>query len=182
MIKILVEAVDVSDIPCDVLVLKYAQGFYGADAFIAATLEQAKGGKLKIDPKPGRHVIFPSKGSIIPDQVLFLGVVPLSSFDYSEIRAFAKRALIVAKSELPEASHLAMTIHGVNYGLDEREAFLAQLGGIMDAEKSELFFKESALSKKMDAARLVCRRSFASFCRKQCTRTNRKSLPHPLSA
>lgn len=28
-----------------------------------------------------------------------------------------------------------MTIHGVNTGLDEREAFLAQLGGIMDAEK-----------------------------------------------
>ncbi len=28
-----------------------------------------------------------------------------------------------------------MTIHGANYGLDEREAFLSQLGGIMDAEK-----------------------------------------------
>jgi hypothetical protein len=55
--------------------------------------------------------------------------------EYPEIREFTAHALQIASEELPEARHAAMTIHGVNYGLDERETFLAQLGGVMDAEK-----------------------------------------------
>lgn len=37
----------------------------------------------------------------------------------------------------PEATTLAMTCHGVGYGLDEREAFLSLLTGMMSAELPE---------------------------------------------
>src|SRR5262249_6715824 len=81
------------------------------------------------------HVLIPSKGAIAANKVLFVGVVPLSRFEYSEIRAFVARALAILSEEAADTRHIAMTIHGVNNGLDEREAFLAQLGGIMDAGK-----------------------------------------------
>ena len=59
--------------------------------------------------------------------------MPLNLFDYPEIRAFASSALEIVSEKLPEARHIAMTMHGVGYGLDEREAFLAQIAGLLDA-------------------------------------------------
>lgn len=135
MIQLTIESTDVADFACDVLVLKYAQAFYGADAIVAATLEQARHGQIEISPGPGDHILIPSEGAIAADNVLFVGVVPLLHFEYSEIRDFATRALTILSEKSPDTRHVAMTIHGVNTGLDEREAFLAQLGGIMDAEK-----------------------------------------------
>jgi hypothetical protein len=39
---------------------------------------------------------------------------------------------------MPNAKHVAMTMHGVGYGLDERESFLSQIGGFLDAIKDEI--------------------------------------------
>jgi len=134
MIQLTIESTDVTDFACDVLVLKYAQKFFGADTVVASAL-MARHGQIEISPTPGDHILVPSEGAIAAHNVLFVGVVPLSQFDYSEIRAFATCALTILSEESPEARHVGMTIHGVNYGWDEREAFLAQLGGIMDADK-----------------------------------------------
>src|SRR5262249_7007082 len=134
MIQITIECTDVTDFACDVLVLKYAQKFFGADTVVATALK-VRHGQIEISPMPGDHIFIPSEAAIAAHNVLFVGVVSLSRFDYSEIRAFATRALTILSEESPEARHVGMTIHGVNYGLDEREAFLAQLGGIMDADK-----------------------------------------------
>jgi hypothetical protein len=136
MIQVTIESNDITCFPCDALLLKYAQAFHGADAIVAAALIQRGHGEVEINPKPGVHVLLVSRGAVAADHVLFVGVVPLFAFEYSEIRAFATRALTSISDELPDARHVAMTIHGVNYGLDEREAFLAQLGGIMDADKN----------------------------------------------
>jgi hypothetical protein len=141
MIQVTVEPTDVADFGCDTLVLKYAQAFYGADAIVAATLVKARHGEIKISPAPGDHIIIPSEGAIAAENVLFLGVVPLIDFEYSEIRAFATQALTILAEHSPDTRHIAMTIHGVTYGLDEREAFLAQLGGIMDADKKGVSVK-----------------------------------------
>ena len=135
MIQVTIESTDIADFTCDALALKYAQAFHGLDRIVAATLMDARHGDLKISPKPGNYVLIPSEGKVAAHQILFVGVVSLNEFEYSEIRAFATRALTILWKEVPDARHVAMTIHGVNYGLDEREAFLAQLGGIMDAEK-----------------------------------------------
>jgi len=132
---------DVSDISCDVLVLKYAQGRYGVDAEIAGRLK-AHSPNLKIEPKPDSYILIPSNGVIYARYVLFVGVTPLNEFDYREIRKFCIRALSAVKQELPTAMHIAMTMHGVNCGLDERESFSAQIAGIGDSDQYTVGIKQ----------------------------------------
>jgi hypothetical protein len=148
MLQVEVEAGDICSFPCDVLALKYAQGFHGVDRAVATLLSQGANAKPIIHPEPGSHSIIRSLGSVAAEYILFLGVVQLAIFDYSEIRAFSKRALAVVRDQLPNASHLAMTVHGVNYGLDEQESFLAQLGGILDAEKDEISVQRITIVEK----------------------------------
>jgi hypothetical protein len=126
---------DVTDFSCDVLALKYAQDFYGADAQIADTLSLRRPKTPPPKPLPDQHVLIQSRGAIAARHVLFVGVPSLYMFDYLSIRNFAARSLAIIAKEVPTALHVGMTIHGVRFGLDEREAFLAQLGGIGDAEK-----------------------------------------------
>jgi hypothetical protein len=40
MVQIVIETTDIRDVSADVVVLKHAQSFYGADAVVAATLTQ----------------------------------------------------------------------------------------------------------------------------------------------
>jgi hypothetical protein len=64
---------------------------------------------------------------------LFLGVPSIGSFDYDRIREFAAQAVRVAAQVILTDGTIAMTIHGVGYGLDEHEAFRAQLEGLRSA-------------------------------------------------
>ena len=130
--EIEVEVSDICDVAADVVVLKHAQSFFGADAVVAATLTQDSKRALHITPAPGDFALVPTSGRIAAPQVVFVGVAPLFRFDYQEIRAFASRALEIVAAELPDAEHIAMTMHGVGYGLDEREAFLAQIAGLLE--------------------------------------------------
>ena len=59
--------------------------------------------------------------------MLFIGVPALGDFGYREIREFSKNALTILASQNWENKSIAMTMHGVGYGLDEREAFSAKL-------------------------------------------------------
>ena len=72
-------------------------------------------------------------------------MVGLFNFGYFEIRAFTSKALTILSEELPDARHVAMTIHGVAYGLDERESFLSLLGGIVDAETKGVSVKQVSI-------------------------------------
>jgi hypothetical protein len=130
---VVVEYPNIVDYRCDVLVLKYAQGFYGADAAVAGVLRREPGKTPNIDPAPGESVLLDTHGKLAAGSALFVGVVPLSAFGYKEIRDFAQRALHILHEQRSEAEHIAMTIHGVGYGLDERESFLAQVGGLVQA-------------------------------------------------
>ena len=137
MIEIEIKIGDVRKTDCDVLVMKYAHGFHGADGAVADALGKTHTVEYQIGLKERHgHVLVPSGGSIGAENVMFISVGALSLFEYAEIRAFTRRALELVKQELPSATHVAMTMHGVGYGLDEKESFLAQLGGIADAESS----------------------------------------------
>jgi hypothetical protein len=57
----------------------------------------------------------------------------VDTYHYEEIREFAANVLKVLAKDAPSTRHLAMTIHGVGYGLDETEALRAQLAGYIDA-------------------------------------------------
>ncbi len=128
---------NVEDFACDVLVLKYAQGFHGADSAVARLLSGSVFGPSNIAPLPGEFVLFPGNGKVAAKFILFVGVERLIKFGYSQIREFTRFALQLLSLRLPDATNIAMTMHGVGYGLDEREAFLAQLGGLIYAMKHE---------------------------------------------
>jgi hypothetical protein len=128
-----IEEANALDFASDVLVLKYAQAYYGVDDIAAQRLKSRSHDYPDIAPPAGMYVLLPSKGQVIADHVLFVGVVALNDFVYSEIREFAKRSMKILLDELSHVTTVSMTMHGVGYGLDEREAFLAQMGGLVDA-------------------------------------------------
>lgn len=70
---------DITAFECDVLVLKYAQGLYGADKVVAHALGLDES---DLDLCPDDHQLVPSKGKIPCSHVLFVGVEPLCFFGY----------------------------------------------------------------------------------------------------
>ncbi len=132
-IKIEIQHTNVVDQICDVLILKHAQEFYGADQAISRLLQEHGIELEKMKAKPGEFRLFSSAGIIAAHRVLFVGVEPISQFGYQEILNYSDRALRILSTEVPDAVHIAMTIHGVGYGLNEREAFGAQLSGWLTA-------------------------------------------------
>lgn len=136
--NIYIECTNLADFPCDVLILKHAQGFYGADAKVASLLKGKGQNRDEISPLPGDYVFIESNDKLPAREILFLGVVSLHEFEYEQIREFARRTIEILQQQKPEVKRIAMTVHGVGYGLDEREAFLAQLAGLFDAFREGL--------------------------------------------
>jgi len=122
-------------VPADVLVLKYAQAPFGVDAQVVRRLDTSGAGVFSPVPlpPPGAVSLVESRGLIGARTVLLVGVVPLGQFGYEEIRAFASGALAALADAMPQAAEVAVTLHGVGYGLDETEAFRAELAGIVEA-------------------------------------------------
>jgi hypothetical protein len=123
---------DAFEIEADVLVLKYSQALHGLDRRTVERLVAA-GCHVQELPKPGQYHLCDTLGQLDTPKVFFVGVVQLQSFGYAAIRDFARRALSALKDFLPKASHVALTLHGPNYGLDELEAFRSELAGLYDA-------------------------------------------------
>lgn len=144
MPEIVIVESDICGFNADVVVLKHAQSFYGADAVVAGALANVVE-QRQLTPKPGKHSLIPTNFQMASSYVLFVGVVQLYDFNYTQIREFSKRAIQITAKELPHASHVAMTIHGVGYGLDERESFLAQIGGILDAANNHRAIKRVSI-------------------------------------
>ncbi len=115
---------DVRDIPADILILKYANGLYGADLAVAERI----GDEFHVPSGLVRST--PGRG-VAAAKVAFVGVGDLFEFRYEEIRKFGAFTLQML-SEHADARVAATTIHGPGYGLDEREAFVSQLEGYLD--------------------------------------------------
>lgn len=130
-IKLSVVANDALKYGTDVLVLKYAQRLYGLDRAVCERLSR-QGISVEL-PKTYEDVIVESFGSIEAHKVLFIGVAPLNQFNYSEIRDFARRAIVSLVRKEPNARRVAFTVHGPGYGLDETEAFESEIAGIVEA-------------------------------------------------
>ena len=124
---------DALDIAADVLVLKYAQALYGVDELAVDKLDAEGEGVRRRLPKPGGVKLIDAHGHLGAERVLFVGVVALRAFGYEEIREFARRAMMSLVEALPSASHVALTLHGAGYGLDETEAFRSELAGLLEA-------------------------------------------------
>jgi hypothetical protein len=124
---------DVLKYPADVLALKFAQDLFGLDAVVVHRLEK-NGIRVKSRlPAIGTVLLVSSERAIAAREVLFIGVPPLGRFDYQAIREFAHASLAILGEQRPSLQHLAMTLHGVGFGLDEAEAFRAEIAGVLDA-------------------------------------------------
>lgn len=133
-LKITIVHADVREFAVNVLILKYAQAWHGADLAVAKELGLGRGWDVGGDfVKAGQYRIVDGESKVKAEHVLFEGVQPLRDLTYSGIRAFARSALQHVHTEHPDIRHLAMTMHGVAFGLDERESFLSQIAGIVDA-------------------------------------------------
>lgn len=133
IVKISVEEGDALGFEADVLALKYAQAPYGLDAAVASALQAAGADPLHLQPNPEGFRLVEARGAIASPRVLVVGVVPLPEFSYVDIRAFARRALTALAGSTAGARHVAITLHGVGNGLDEGEAFDAEVAGLIDA-------------------------------------------------
>lgn len=117
----------------DVLALKYAQANYGLDAVVSEKLVRAGVDEAVLRPKPGGFRVVDGVKGISADKILFVGVVQLPSFRYTDIRDYARRVLSSLASSAPHTRRVLLTLHGANYGLDEFEAFESEIAGLMDA-------------------------------------------------
>jgi hypothetical protein len=120
------------EIDCDVLVLKHAQALYGVDEAAVSSLKAARLPVAAALPKPGMFSLISTGGALGARAVLFVGVPSLSQLDYAGIREFGARAL-ASLSGAKVTKHVALTVHGPNYGLDESESFRAELAGLLDS-------------------------------------------------
>lgn len=122
----------------DVVVLKYSGGFNGASAQVFEGLREF-GVKVSIDILRtgfGAYQLLDTKQAILAPQVLYVSTPFVRQFKYTDLTAFIQRAMQILKDELPETRHIAMTIHGVKFGLDEREAFITQMNALFDTFSS----------------------------------------------
>ncbi len=116
----------------DVFVLKHAQALYGLDAQVveSANIDPS------LLPRPDEVRVIRRPKAVGAKALLFVGVPPIREFSYPNIRHFGYRALASVASNFPHAEDIAMTLHGVGYGLDESECFDAEVGGILEALES----------------------------------------------
>ena len=124
---------DIRSVETDVIAMKYAQSFFGADAAIAMALESAGVPTDQLRLKVGEHIMIESQRAVSASKVLFVGVPQLYEFRYQQIREFSARVLEILAAVAPQTRRLAMTLHGPNYGLDAIECASRQLDGYRDA-------------------------------------------------
>ena len=129
-VRIDVEHGDVLSYVADVVVLKYARQLYGADSAVYTRLHGA--GINVIFPAENEWSIAGTKQAIPTPKVIFVGVPSLYALNYPQIRDFGRMAMAAVADAAPGARHIALTLHGPGYGLDEAEAFESELGGILE--------------------------------------------------
>jgi len=114
---------DVTEESSDLLLLKFAQGFYGADKSVASQLI-ARGvcHWTDIQPKPWDFKIVETRGVIAPKIVMFSGTPPLRGFGYDEIMIFARNAVDKIVELGLSVRTMTTTVHGSGYGLDSGES------------------------------------------------------------
>lgn len=136
---------DVLSFEADVILLKYADEFFGVDRAVADRFDVAGlSHKALMIPK-GKASLVASQGAITAKNLLVVGVGSLYQFRYREIREFAHRAFQALAKAAPEVRHCALTLHGAGYGLDEIEAFEAEIAGLVDAINAQDFPKALSL-------------------------------------
>lgn len=129
---------DALEIAVDVLALKSGTELYGVTNTVVDRLEEhgvVTHANITASHKP---VLVNTDGHLGARQVLFQPTPPLSRFEYAEIREFGSNVLRSLSMLNTRVQTLALTLHGIGYGLDEVESFRAEVAGIVDAVEADL--------------------------------------------
>ena len=179
MVAIVVSNGDILSRPCDLLILKHANGFHGVDQAVSA--EIGFDGHVP----NGEHVILHGK-NIEARKVLYIGVGPLNTFRYEHIRNFAHQALEIAGRTKGEIRTICTPLHGPGYGLDETEAFFSLIGGFLDAIRAGVYPSDlekieivEAVSSRATRLEKLLRSKLASAS-KEAGRTARSARPNTI--
>jgi len=167
-IAIRVEEGDALKYRVDVLALKYAQDFHGLDRAIARRFAEANLDTDPLKPPPGKVALVSSHGHAMASKLLFCGVAPIGDFRYQQIREFS-RAVLHALADTQDVIHLGLTLHGAGYGLDEVEAFEAEIAGLADA------VSEGRVPGSLEQITIIERNTVRS---KRLSETLKELLPH----
>ena len=122
---LVIKHADITTVEADLIVLKHANGFHGADYAVARAIN------FNEDLMVGDVRSLAGSG-IAASKVIFIGVGPLHEFRYEQIQEFGATAIKHAVSPRSPVEHLALTIHGPGYGLDTEQAFLSLVAGVLD--------------------------------------------------
>jgi|tagenome__1003787_1003787.scaffolds.fasta_scaffold20441851_1 hypothetical protein len=131
--RIVIKAADAVSFPCDILILKYARALYGLDRAVVNLLAEDVGRIGNSLPDIGDCAVFDTNGKLPAKQVIFIGTNGIWDFNYNDIRIFAKKALEFCAVKADRAKTIAITLHGVGFGLDEREALYSEIIGLYEA-------------------------------------------------
>lgn len=121
---------NILEFEADIIVLKYAQAFYGVDSQIAHKIFELR--DIDLQPAIGDFRYTATHGTVKTPHALFIGVPSLNFFNYEHISRMSRQALEIIATEAPTAKHIAMTIHGAGFGMDEGESVLAQFAGLVE--------------------------------------------------
>lgn len=132
---------EISEFSCDVLLFKYAQGFHGADSYVAKKLRAVDAlsaedfTNLNIT---GDYRLFDTKESVAAKHALYVCTPSIYQLGYREIRQLSVTGLRILGAQLPDTTHIASTIHGVRTSrkLDEGASLQAQIAGLIEALQS----------------------------------------------
>jgi len=131
-----IEAGDITRFRAEVLALKYAHGFHGADQSVALALSEAGVSPKALRVPEGEHRYVDTRGGVAAQHVLYVGMPRLRDLGYAQIGQFPARVLAALAREAPHVQHLALTLHGPGYGLDETEAAMTLCAGCFQALQS----------------------------------------------
>lgn len=129
---------DALAIAVDVLAVKSGRELYGVTNLVVDRLEEhgiVTRAKVTASHTP---LLVNTGGRLGARQVLFQPAPPLAGFDYAEIREFGSNVLRALSSLNTRVQTLALTLHGIGYGLDEEESIRAEVAGVVDAVEADM--------------------------------------------
>jgi hypothetical protein len=145
----------------DVYILKYPRGLRGVEEKVAKKFRDNGVNILPHLPALNEYSLFESNGIFPAKKILYIGVPYLHDFGYHEIHLFAKKSLLILKSEMIDVSEINVTIHGANYGLNLHEAFQSEIHGFINAIHENAYpqsLKTITISEKKLSYYLECKK------------------------
>lgn len=123
---------DITRVEADLLLVKYAQAFYGVDALVVRRLnEHGVCAYGELQPGIGESVIVETRGAIAAKRVMLIGTLPLEHFGKAEMQELARLSIrIIKEKKLPVAT-VVSPIHGRMYGICAEDSLESLVRGFI---------------------------------------------------